>query len=178
MRIIQGETGGIQVSDAPALPGRSYEEETADRFRRRTRNGHEWTRIPMDLLCCGDLTGGGPPGSAGVPPAQDFPQPRLSPPPGSTGNGARTQLCPSPCRCGWKGGRVLNRRETERHRTGVHAGGTPALPGGAFRMVRWWDYPAGDFSESRRTPFGKLPFARVPAPHRLHKKSCASCASM
>ena len=30
-----------------------------------------------------------------------------------------------------QGGRVPNRRETERHPTGVHAGGTPALPGGA-----------------------------------------------
>ena len=39
-----------------------------------------------------------PPGSAGVPPAQVLAQPRPSPPPGSTGNGARTLLRPSPCR--------------------------------------------------------------------------------
>ena len=29
-----------------------------------------------------------------------------------------------------RGGRVPHRRETERDATGVHAGGTPALPGG------------------------------------------------
>ena len=57
-------------------------------------------------------------------------RPRPSPPPGSTGNGARTLLRPSPCRCRRQGGRVPHRRETERHATGVHAGGTPALPGG------------------------------------------------
>ena len=39
-----------------------------------------------------------PPGSAGVPPAQVLAQPRPSPPPGSTGNGARTLLRASPCR--------------------------------------------------------------------------------
>ena len=31
-------------------------------------------------------------------------------------------------------GRVPHRRETERHRTGVHAGGTPALPGGVSSL--------------------------------------------
>ena len=72
----------------------------------------------------------GPPGSAGVPPAQVLAQPRRSPPPGSTGNGARTLLRPSPCRSRRQGGRLLHRRETERHATAVHAGGTPALPGG------------------------------------------------
>ena len=39
-----------------------------------------------------------PLGSAGVPPAQVLAQPRPSPPPGSTGNGARTLLRLSPCR--------------------------------------------------------------------------------
>ena len=47
-----------------------------------------------------------------------------------SGNGTRTLLRPSPCRSGRQGGRAAHRRETERHRTGVHAGGTPALPGG------------------------------------------------
>ena len=90
------------------------------------RHKYRWT-----LLCCDDFMGRIPPGSAGVPPAQFFPQPRSSPPPGSTGNGARTLLRPSPCRSRRQGGRVPHRRETERHATGVHAGGTPALPGGA-----------------------------------------------
>ena len=72
-----------------------------------------------------------PPGSAGVPPAQVLAQPRPSAPPGSTGNGARTLLRPSPCRSRRQGGRAPHRRETERHATGQHAGGTPALPGGA-----------------------------------------------
>jgi len=71
-----------------------------------------------------------PQGSAGAPPAQVFPQPGSFPPPGSTGNGTRTLLRPGPCRARRLGGRVPHRRETERHRTGVHAGGTPALPGG------------------------------------------------
>ena len=52
-----------------------------------------------------------------------------SPPAGSTGSGGSTMLRPSPCRSGRQGGRVPHRRETERDATGVHAGGTPALPG-------------------------------------------------
>ena len=71
-----------------------------------------------------------PPGSAGVPPAQVLAQPRLSAPPGSTGNDARILLRPSPCGSRRQGGRVPHRGETERHPTLVHAGGTPALPGG------------------------------------------------
>ena len=35
-----------------------------------------------------------------------------------------------PIRSSRQGGRVPHCRETERHRKGVHAGGTPALPGG------------------------------------------------
>jgi len=71
-----------------------------------------------------------PPGSAGVPPAHVLAQPLPSQRPGSTGNGARTLLRPSPWRFRRQSGRVPHRRETEWHRTGVHAGGTPALPGG------------------------------------------------
>ena len=35
-------------------------------------------------------------------------------------------------------------------------------------LSRWCAgaYPAGDFSESRRAPFGKLPFVREPCPRR------------
>ena len=95
------------------------------------KTNHEWTQIPVVLHCRDDVMESGPPGSAGVPPAQDLAQPGSSPPPGSTGNGARTLLRPSPWRTRRQGGRVPHRRETERHRTGVHAGGTPALPGGA-----------------------------------------------
>ena len=71
-----------------------------------------------------------PPGNAGVPPAQVLAQPRPSPPHGSTDNGARTLLRPSPGCSRRQGGRVPRRRETERYATGVHAGGTPAFPGG------------------------------------------------
>ena len=58
------------------------------------------------------------PGSAGVPPAQVLAQPRPSPPPRSTGNGAGTLLRPSPWRSRRQGGRAPHRRETERHATG------------------------------------------------------------
>ena len=84
----------------------------------------------MDLLCCDDVTECSPPGSAGVPPAQILAQPRPSPPPGWTGNGAGALLGPGSCCSRRHGSRVPHRRETERHATAVHAGGTPALPGG------------------------------------------------
>ena len=57
-------------------------------------------------------------------------RPRPSPPPGSTGNGARTLLRPRPCRSRRQGGRARHPRGTERYATAQHAGGTPALPGG------------------------------------------------
>ena len=104
--------------------------------------------------------GGSPPGSAGVPPAQILPQLRPSPPPESTGSGALPLLR--------QGGRLHHRRETKRQPKGQHAGGTPALPGVSSRW-RGGGYPAGDFSESRPVPFGKLPFACEPGarPPRL-----------
>ena len=113
--------------------------------------------------------GGSPPGSAGVPPAQILPQLRPSPSPESTGSGALPLLRPGPCGSRRQGGRLQHRRETERQPKGQHAGGTPALPGGVVPMVRWGRYPAGDFSESRPVPFGKLPFACEPGarPPRL-----------
>ena len=112
--------------------------------------------------------GGSPPGSAGVPPAQILPQLRPSPPPESTGSGALPLLRPGPCGSRRQGGRLQHRRETERQPKGQHAGGTPALPGVSSR----WSgggYPAGDFSESRPVPFGRLPFACEPGarPPRL-----------
>ena len=59
-------------------------------------------------------------------------RPHPTPRPGSTGNGPRTLLRPSPCRTRRQGGRVPHRGKTERQATGMHAGGTPALPRGAF----------------------------------------------
>ena len=118
--------------------------------------------------------GGSPPGSAGVPPAQILPQLRPSPPPESTGSGALPLLRPGPCGSRRQGGRLQHRRETERQPKGQHAGGTPALPGVSSRW-RGGGYPAGDFSESRPVPFGKLPFAcepgaRPPRPGRSIEK--------
>ena len=65
-------------------------------------------------------------------------------------------LRPGRCRSRRQGGCLQHRRETQRRPKGQHAGGTPALPGDAL--------PAGDFSESRPAPLGKLPFARRPRP--------------
>ena len=79
------------------------------------------------------VMGGSPPGSAGVPPAQILPQLRPSPPPETTGSGALPLLRPGPCGSRRQGGRLQHRRETERQPKGQHAGGTPALPGGASR---------------------------------------------
>ena len=82
---------------------------------------------------CDEVMGGSPPGSAGVPPAPSLAQPRPSPPPESTGSGALPLLRPGPCGSPRQGGRLQHRRETERQPKGQHAGGTPALPGGASR---------------------------------------------
>ena len=42
-----------------------------------------------------------------------------------------------------------HRRETERHRTGVHAGGTPALPGGRHSLPRSLPYAKMALREER-----------------------------
>ena len=55
------------------------------------------------------------------------PRSRGAPPPGA-------RLWPSSWRYGRQGGGVLHRRETERNATAVHAGGTPALPGGRLLL--------------------------------------------
>ena len=72
------------------------------------------------------------PRERGRPARTTLAQPHPFPPPGSTGNGARTLHRPSPWGSRRQGGRVPHRRETERHATGVHAGGTPALPEGVL----------------------------------------------
>jgi len=72
-----------------------------------------------------------PPGSAGVSPAFVSAQPSPSPSSRSTGKHARTLLHPSPCRSRQQGRRLPHRRHSQQFATAVHAGGTPALPGGA-----------------------------------------------
>ena len=172
----------FQVSPAPATTTVRITQRKNGRSLMKTN--HEWTRINTNrqedrwtcfnhkrrqnasaILCpwCDHVMGGSPPGSAGVPPAQILPQLQPSPPPESTGSGALPLLRPGPCGSRRQGGRLQHRRETERQPKGQHAGGTPALPGDAVPAVRWRCL-AGDFSESRRAPFGKLPFAREPGP--------------
>ena len=122
---------------------------------------------------CDPVMGGSPPGSAGVPPAPSLAQPGPSPPLGSTGNGALPLLRPGPCamallrlgRCCSRpqGGCLQHRTEAQRQPKGQHAGGTPALPGVSSRRCGG-ECLAGDFSESRPAPFGKLPFARKSSP--------------
>ena len=90
----------------------------------------------MDLPGCDAVMGRRPPGERGRPARTTLARPHPSLPPGSTGNRASPLLGSSPCRSRREGGGVRHRRETERHRTGVHAGETPALPGVSFR---WWE---------------------------------------
>ena len=84
----------------------------------------------MDLLGCDAVTGGSPPGSAGVPPAHTLAQPHRFPPPGSTGNGATIPLQPSPWGSRRQGGRAPQHGEAERLPNAEDAGETPALPEG------------------------------------------------
>ena len=109
-----------------------------------------------------------PPGSAGVPPAQVLAQPLPSPPPGSTGSGARVLLRPGPCGSRRQHGRSPHRRETERQPKGQHAGGTPALPGGVVPTVRWEDVWRATSLKADGRPLGKprLPASPAPAPRR------------
>ena len=110
--------------------------------------------------------GGSPPGSAGVPPAQILPQLRPSPPPESTGSGALPLLRPGPCGSRRAGGRLQHRRETERQPKGQHAGGTPALPGGAVPMVRWGVSGRVTSLRTDRRPLGNSRLSASPAPRR------------
>ena len=132
---------------------------------RWTSFNDNWRQNASALLSrwCDPVMGGSAPGSAGVPPAQILPQLRPSPPPESTGSGALPLLRPGPCGSRRPGGRLQHRRETERQPKGQHAGGTPALPGVSSRWCGGGCL-AGDFSESRPAPFGKLPFARESSP--------------
>ena len=79
--------------------------------------------------------GAGPPGSAGVPPAFLSAQPPASPPPRSIGKHATDLLRPSLPRSRCQGSRLPHRRPTERLATAVHAGETPALPGGPHSVT-------------------------------------------
>ena len=79
--------------------------------------------------------GAGPPGSAGVPPAFFSAQPPASPPPRSIGKHATDLLRPSLRRSRCQGSRLPHRRPTERLATAVHAGETPALPGGPHSVT-------------------------------------------
>ena len=71
-----------------------------------------------------------PPRERGRPARTTLAQPHPSLPPGSTGNGARIPLQPSPGVCCRQGGRVPLHGETERPPNAEDAGGTPALPEG------------------------------------------------
>ena len=94
---------------------------------RMNTNRHEdrWTSMGATT------SWGEAPRERGRPARTTLARPRPTPRPGTTGNGARTPLRPGPCRSHGQGGRVPHSRETERYATAVHAGGTPALPGGA-----------------------------------------------
>ena len=77
-------------------------------------------------------TGAGrPPGSAGVSPALVSAQSGPSPQPDSTGNRASVLLWPHTRRSCPRGWPVHHRRRSARYAAAVHAGETPALPGGA-----------------------------------------------
>ena len=65
-------------------------------------------------------------------------QPRPSPPPGPTGNGARALFHPGPCGSRRQGGRAPHHGETERPPNAEDAGGTPALPEGRLSRVSSW----------------------------------------
>ena len=147
-----------------------------------------WRQNASALLSrwCDPVMGGSPPGSVGVPPAQILPQLQPSPPPESTGSGALPLLRPGPCGSRRQGGRLQHRRETERQPKGQHAGGTPALPGGAFQGEGLEERyqrdarapggcrPDGEVGGIRRatslkaglSPLGnsRLPASRAPAP--------------
>ena len=77
----------------------------------------------------------------------------------TNGNGAMALLRLGRCGSRPQGGCLQHRAEAQRRPKGQDAGGTPALPRDAVPAAPW-GVLAGDFSESRRAPFGKLPFAR------------------
>ena len=114
-----------------------------------TRTNHEWIQRPMDLPCCDDVQGMQPPRERGrlarirpgkmeTNPAKEGllrftrKRPRMAgfAPIRLREGPATAPLRPRPWRSGRRSRRVLHRREPERLATAVHAGGTPALPGG------------------------------------------------
>ena len=92
---------------------------------RRNTNGHEygWT-------CLAAMTSRDEGRERGRPARTTLAQPHPSLPPGSTGNGARIPLQPSPGRSRRQGGRAPHHGETERPPNPEDAGETPALPEG------------------------------------------------
>ena len=114
-----------------------------------TRTNHEWIQRPMDLPCCDDVQGMQPTRERGrlarIRPGKMETNPAMEGLLRSTREAAAdgwlapirlragpatAPLRPRPWRSGRRGLRVLHRREPERLATAVHAGGTPALPGG------------------------------------------------
>ena len=89
------------------------------------RNVDRWT-------CAGATTSRdeATPRERGRPARTTLAQAHPSPPPSSTGNGARTLLRASPWGSRRQDGWLPHRRESERHATGEDAGETPALPEG------------------------------------------------
>ena len=96
----------LQKSAALALSGGSLEEDTAVVFEdepRMNTNRHEYQWASFGATTSWDE---GPPGSAGVSPAHVLAQPRPTPPPGSTGSGARCSASAGPMAfppAGWSG---------------------------------------------------------------------------
>ena len=143
---------------------------------------HEWTQIDTNtdeppstttgakmLLhflsrWCDPVMGGSPPGSAGVPPAQILSQLRPSPSTGINRQRRPASASAGPMRfppTGWSAatspGKLSgNRRDSMRAGRPRSRGCRPDGEVGGIR--------AGDFSESRPVPFGKLPFACEPGP--------------
>ena len=106
-----------------------------------------------------------PPGSAGVPPAQIFPQPRPSPPPGSTGNGARALLRPGRCGCRRQGGRLAS--QGDRAVKGRGCGRDARAPGGCRPDGAVGGIRQASSLKADRPPLenSRLPAGRAPSPY-------------
>ena len=165
--------------------------ETLNCQLRRTTNEHEWTRRPMDLLGCGDVTGGRPTRERGRPARTTLAQPHPSLPPGSTGNGATIPLRPSPRGSRRQGGRAPHHGETERPPNAEDAGETPALPVGrllpsfllrqealplSMRQSRpaWWPFVDSSFFSDKAARPGMASGSRLALDllHQLGRLGC------
>ena len=153
------------ASAAPPAEGAQRTERDAHPGARASRVGR---LFPLLLLLQGasaapPAEGACPPGSAGVSPAYVSAQPPPFPPPGATGKHATALLRPGSGRSRRRRWRVIHRRHTERIATAVHAGGTPALPGGRlFRSVPGTAWPFSSNPTRAATAPG-LCFGRVHA---------------